>query len=389
MSEKDWLQAFPIKRIKPTDGMAVTAEVWEEAHDYHLRKQQLHIGLSHGPGILTGLEVIASDPPDTAVYILPGIAVDSQGQTIVLTEPVTYDIGSSAEGLLHLLLSFGESRPRADVDAPDKPRYIHAEYSIEARETWPDTPCVELARIRRQGHGSSIFNPQDVGYPGPNEIDLRFRNETGAQPVEAIGMGVSYVGGGRNDIRHGQGASYMARAFSRSYPNARLHVDLNVPLDGNLSTYTLVYLVGQGAFQLSREEMEALYSFMQEGGTLFIESCRHDIAEGDPPSDTHFYNLLGDLGMQLTELRSDHRLLREPFLFSAPPPGFETQGAPRVVVSEEAIFSSHDYGCLWQGERRSGAASRAEIRAAMEWGSNIVFYAAARRRSAKQTETER
>ena len=180
----------------------------------------------------------------------------------------------------------------------------------------------------------------------------------------------------------------MARAFSRLNTNARLHVDLNIPLAGDLSVYTLLYLVGQGAFQLGREEMEALYNFMQNGGTMLIESCRHDVTEGDPPSDTHFYNLLGDLGVQLTELRSDHRLLREPFLFSAPPMGFETQGAPRVVVSEEAIFSSHDYGCLWQGERRSGTASRADIRAAMEWGSNIVSYAVQRRRRVKQTQTE-
>ncbi|MBN1177980.1 MAG: DUF4159 domain-containing protein [Anaerolineae bacterium] len=390
MTKKDWLQAFPTRRIKPLDGLAVTAEVWEEEQTYHRQRQRFHAMLEHGPGIVTGLEVIASDPPDTAVYVLPGIAVDPQGQSIVLVEPVTYDVGQSAEGLLYVLLSYGESRPRAAEDAPpDAPRYVHAEYSIEARETWPDTPCVELARVRRQGHGAAIFNAQDTAFPGPNEIDLRFRREIGARPQEAAAMAVSYLGGGRTDVRHGQGASHVARAFNRSEPHTRLHVDHNVPLGPGLTAYTLLYLVGQGSFQLSREEMQALYAFMQGGGTVLIESCRHDTAEGEPPADTYFYNLMGDLGLQLTELRSDQRLLREPNLFAAPPAGFETQGAPKVIVSEEAIFSTYDYGCLWQGERRGRSASREEIRAALEWGANIVAYAVARRRRVRRDAQER
>ena len=32
---EQFLQALPAKRIKPADGMSVTADVWEEAHDYH------------------------------------------------------------------------------------------------------------------------------------------------------------------------------------------------------------------------------------------------------------------------------------------------------------------------------------------------------------------
>jgi hypothetical protein len=43
------------------------------------------------------------------------------------------------------------------------------------------------------------------------------------------------------------------------------------------------------------------------------------------------------------------------------------------------IFSTADYGCLWQGDRRSGAAGREAIRAAHEFGANILAYAEARR----------
>ena len=102
MNIEELLQRYPTKRIKPVDGMAVTSEVWEEAHEYHRQSQGCHALFSHGPGILAGLEVIASDPPDTSVYILPGIAIDPVGQTIVLPQPVAYDIGHEMEGLLYL-----------------------------------------------------------------------------------------------------------------------------------------------------------------------------------------------------------------------------------------------------------------------------------------------
>jgi hypothetical protein len=55
-------------------------------------------------------------------------------------------------------------------------------------------------------------------------------------------------------------------------------------------------------------------------------------------------------------------------------------------VGEGVILSACDYGCLWQGERRGQAASREEIRAAHEWGSNIIAYAAARRAQTNRSQ---
>ena len=75
-----------------------------------------------------------------------------------------------------------------------------------------------------------------------------------------------------------------------------------------------------------------------------------------------------------------HRLLADPYLFAAPPPGFETGEKAEVSVSDGVIFSTYNYGLLWQGEVRGGVPSREQIRTAMEWGGNIVAYAAARRK---------
>ncbi len=78
------LRNCSLKRLHPTDGMAVTAKVWAEAHAYHRLRQQAHLALAHGAGILSGLEVIASDPPDGTVYILPGSAIAPNGELILV-----------------------------------------------------------------------------------------------------------------------------------------------------------------------------------------------------------------------------------------------------------------------------------------------------------------
>jgi hypothetical protein len=371
MTNKDMLQEFPIKRIKPVDGMAVTAETWQEAHEYHCQCERFHTLLHHGWGIVTGLEVMASDPPDTAVYILPGVAVDSTGQTIVLPQPVAYDIGHEMEGLLHLLLSYEESRPRADDSSGQGggPMYVHAEFSISARTTLPTTPWVELARVRRRNREDPFVDAQDPLQPGPNEIDLRFRREIGA-PRE-VSVAVCYLGEVK-DKEHGRGARYLAHALNRL---GHYHVSVNddVALAPGIEASTLIYLVGQGDFELSSSQLNGLSNYVKKGrGTLFIESL-------DSEAKAAFLNVLQTMDMEPEALDSGHRLLIEPYLFVTPPPGFGTQDTAEVLVSDGVILSTCNYGLLWQGRVRDGVPSREQIRCAVEWGGNIIAYARDRR----------
>ncbi len=365
------LQAYPRKRIEPVDGMAVTAQVWQEAHEYHRLQQRYHALWYHGSGIVTGLEVTASDPPDSSVVIHPGVALDGQGRTILLPEATAFDVGQ-AQGLLYLLLTYDESAPRAG-GSEEGPLYVHAQFAIEARAALPDTPCVELARIRRQDRDAPIAGAQDPERPAANEIDLRFRRQVGAAPQPVVTLAVCYTAAG--NPAHGRGAGNLARALRHS--GQQVWVDDGLPLDEGLAAYSLVYLTGRDAFQLSRDEMNALYTYLQGGGTCLIESCRRD-GEGDPAADAAFLDLLASMGVQLDPLPSGHPLLTDPFLFAVPPSGFEAEG--RVLVGGGVVLSTFDYGCLWCAERRGRPAGREEIRAAMEWGANLVAYALARRR---------
>jgi hypothetical protein len=390
VSQQDLFKQYPFQRIKPYDGMVVTSDVWDEAHTYHRQQQRYHNLLNHEPGILIGLEVIASDPPDSAVYIQPGIALDAAGQVIVLPEALAFDLGA-AQGPLYLVLSYDESQPKADEigtpveDASDVKLLVHAQFGLEAVGIPPDLASmyVELARINRQGTEAPLTNADDQIHPALNQIDLRFRRNVGGAAQPAVRLAVCYMGQTSKEEarRHGVGADVLARTLRRA--QQPVWVDDAVGLAGtDLSAYTLMYLVAQGEFQLTPDEMNSLYIYLRSGGTLLIESCRKATASGS--ADPVFLDMLSSFGITLTALPADHVLLSEPNFFAALPIGFETNGVPNLKVGEGVIMSSCDYGCLWQGERRGQAASREEIRAAHEWGNNIIAYAAARRAQANR-----
>jgi hypothetical protein len=379
MLNRKILEEFPAKRIAAMDGMAVTAQVWEEAHAYHRDRQRVHDLLSHGMGIVTGLEVIASDPPDSSLYVLPGIAVDSNGESIILTDPLAYDVGT-ARGRLSLLLTYEESRP--SIEQEDGPFYIRAQFGIAAEPSLARATGVELARIHRPDGDAPIRNARDAEYPGANELDLRFRQDVGWQrPVarEAATVAVCYTSA-LEDTGRGHGAGRLARALRHA--GRPIWVDDRVPLASDLKSYTMVYLVGQDDFQLSRDEMNALYAYLQAGGGVLFESCRRGELEGAPPADAAFFELMASMGIELAEIRPGHLLLVEPNLFAEVPPGFESDGPPRVWAGGGVIFSACDYGCLWRGARRRGTPSREEIRTAIEWGENLVTYVQARQQRA-------
>ncbi len=371
MSIEDLLHIYPVQRIKPRDGMAVTADVWDQAHEYHQQHQRFQTLLYHGWGIVTGLEVMASDPPDTSVYILPGIAVDPTGQTIVLPQPVAYDIGDEMEGLLYLLLSYGEGAPRsANGDQEDAPTYVQAEFSIAARTALPDAPFVELARVKRQDRTDPFLDAQNPDQPDANEIDLRFRREI--RVPREVSIGVCYLGD-VDEKKHGRGAGYLADALSRS-SRYQVTVHDDVLLAPGIETNTLIYLVGGGDFELSSSQMNGLSNYVARGrGTLLLESF-------DAAAEATFTNILAAMDMEPIPLPSDHRLLKDPYLFAAPPPGFEPGSMPEVSVNDGVILSNGNYGLLWQGETRDALPSREQIRCAVEWGTNIVAYALDRRR---------
>ena len=86
MTDNTLANQFPRKYIKPYDGMSITADVWGQAHEEHRQTVFAHTSTLHGAGIITGLDVIANDPPGQVVFITAGAAVDQTGHIIVVPE---------------------------------------------------------------------------------------------------------------------------------------------------------------------------------------------------------------------------------------------------------------------------------------------------------------
>ena len=184
-------------------------------------------------------------------------------------------------------------------------------------------------------------------------------------------MAICYLGEVK-DKEHGRGARYLAHALNRL---SRYHISVNddVALAPGIEVSTLIYLVGQGDFELSSGQLNGLSNYVKKGrGTLLIESL-------DPEARAAFLNILQAMDREPETLEPGHRLLIEPYLFVTPPPGFETQDTAEVLVRDGVIFSTCNYGLLWQGKVRDGVPSREQIRCAVEWGGNIIAYARDRR----------
>ncbi len=371
MNKEDLLYLIPTKRVKAFDGLAVTAEVWELSHEYTRQQIRFHQFLSHGSGILTGLNVIASIPPDTSVYILPGVAVDNWGQLIILQQPLSFDVGESAEGLIYLLLHYAESPPRAQKGRGEEgaPMFIHDEFKVSAVSRLPETPFVEIARFNRLSRTSPLRNAENPAQPALNEIDLRFRYRADFPVPETIRIAVSYVGGIRAE-QHGEGIHHLSRAVSRS-EDYRPIADLGVPLDSPiLEQYEMLYLVAGGRFELSRIELNNIYSFIKGGGTVLLEACQRHAGGSISAAAAALNEVVTSFGFRLDNLPANHPLLHTPHLFVEPPRGYEDRGA--LMVCEGIFYSTYDYGGAWQGQNRKGNLSRADIRTVFEWGENLL-----------------
>ena len=363
MTDENKYSIFPSRRIKPFDGMEITAEVWEEAHTYHTQAQQFHNHFFHGVGILSGFEVVASDPADNMVYIMPGAAVDTLGRILVLAEPVAYDFGDATTGTLYLTLSYREKERAAKAASEEAPRYLEQDFVLTARASLPTQTQVELARLTRATRNAPISNAADPLLPQRNEIDLRYRLQVPFRELHRLSVGVVYLGKVKNK-NHGRGMSAMAQEL-KEHSAWSLIVEDNARLDKSATGYAMLYLVAEGEIAWDEAQIAMLKSYLDQDGLLFIENC-------DEAAASSVAKLCEQLKINLKPVRKDHALLSAPWHFAEAPVGFTREG--ELQAKDRVVVSSFNYGRLWFGEIAEGTPSREAIRSAMEFGQNLVSY---------------
>jgi len=370
MASENPLTLFPQRKIRPYDGMPVTADVWDEAHSYHDQAQRSHNLFFHGAGILVGMDVVASDPPDQMVYILPGAAVDPSGQLIVLSEPVAYDLGNDTDGLLYLFVSYRKSitnHHQAELEAA--PEYIDDQFLIAASPSLPEQSVIELARFRRDKRAAPIRDAQDPQRPRSGEIDMRYRHLIQVRSEQLVSAAVVYLG---NAVEKDLGIG-LTRLTGELHQSAQISlvVDDDVQFGPEVLGYSLIGLAAKGSFKLSPVQVKGLKGYLDRGGTVFMEYS-------DEPARVCLLDACAQLSVEPQTLARSHPLLNQPFLFSAPPPGYADG---EVLAAEGLLFSGKQYGKAWAGESQETPQSREQSRSLVEWAANLLAYAADRRRT--------
>jgi hypothetical protein len=379
---------FQFKRVNPFQGLVLDADTWKDEQDYHRNQQKLHTLAFHGTGVVEGLEVKANQPPDFSLIISPGMAIDTEGNAIVVPKSQHYSLGSKKKGQVYLIMQYREvpTAPASPSEEGQATRILEA-YRIREVANLPDEPCLELARLDLDPSKNSITDATAPSNPTVNEIDLRFRQSAKAPlpdvseialhphppaetaPQEKVILGHMALGEASPDL-HSIGLMKLARqvGFQTEYQAA---VE-ECTLDESITQHTLLYVTGKGPFTFSAKKQTVLDSFVQSGGTIFAESCVEQ-EEGVKEFGLAFNRLAEQLGKKLEVVQRGHPLLDCHHIFSTVPPGAKSEGL--LMVGRQVIYSSYDYGCAWSGGYSNSPLPRDIIRGASEMGVNIITYA--------------
>ncbi len=377
----------PIKsfeRLQAADGLLINAERWRRAHNYHRQRQNAHYQSLNQPGIVCGLgirvipaprEVDAQYRDGRWVQIQPGIAIDLEGNLIVVPQTIDFRLATvvaeSDPVIVYLVVSYVDPD---ELRQDGKSEVVKENFRVDEKSSTPGASEVEICRILLQAGLVSITQPSDVFFPGYNNIDLRYRTQAQARPQAIVRM-AQVNHGDPDSVRSFFNLPYLLQAVEALYPSLRGADELGqVTLEENLKEYDLLYLTGKQALSLNSREFEALKSYLDTGGALLVDA---------PLDGTALCESTQTLAKQLEyplkpleELRRDHPLRTRPFLFAALP--MVNQQLIRLLTGGGIILVVGDLAAAWAPDQAL-TLSRVTIRTAQELGINILQYAWKRR----------
>lgn len=110
---------FQLSRLRPFEGLALTARDLSDEQLYHRRNLQRHVLYMHGHGIVQGLQVEVLPAKDRYVAVLQaGYGVTRQGQGVLLAEAVQVPLEVPRQDGEYMLWLFHVEAPDADSKRP-------------------------------------------------------------------------------------------------------------------------------------------------------------------------------------------------------------------------------------------------------------------------------
>jgi hypothetical protein len=377
----------PLERLNAYDGLMINADRWKRAHHYHRQRQNAHYQSINQPGVVCGLGVRvipspaqskARDRDNRWLQVQPGLAIDLHGNVIVIPRAFDYHIDTDLKGsepmMVYLVASY---RDPDELQRSVSGETLQETYRLEEITRPPSALEVELCRMLLQPGTVAIAYPEDVFFPGYNQLDLRYRVAAQSRPQALVRMAQV----NREDpvsSRNFFNLTHLLQSVEVLYPSLKGAEELGQVMlaDGSdrLDSYDLLYLTGQQKLELSLPEMTALKGYLDRGGVLLVDST---------PDATELQNSVDQLAQQLNNapLQSlstlrHHPLRTRPFLFAAFP--LSQQQPIQIRVGGGIVMIIGNLGATW-GPDHELTLSRIVIRTAQELGINVMHYAWRRR----------
>ena len=299
----------PFERLRVTNGLAINAERWHLAHNYHRQRQNLHFQSLQQPGIVSGLGVVVqrrsraidSEPIlDTLainqrwIEIQPGIAIDNQGNPIVVPQAIAYPISfqnlTDEPMTIYIVLSYVDPEQLEREDYSDR---VEELFRIDEVVRDPLESEVEVCRISIAPDSMEVLTPQDVFDPGRNELDFRFRKRTSARPLGDVRVACLSEGSGATPVLYDNFAALM-RALPTVYPQLQGRLQLLNPSTPDSQSWSvdMIYAQRHQVASLSAASQGQFAQFLGRGGLLVVgfgrdaqldelAALKHSLEEGD------------------------------------------------------------------------------------------------------------
>ena len=373
----------PFERLNATDGLLINAERWRKVQEYHRQRQNFHYQALHQPGIVCGLgvQLITSNSKVPEVYkdgrgiqVQPGIAIDLQGNPIIVPQPQNLHINKHPQKDSLTVYIIVDYRDPDDLEVASTQEMLQEKFRLDVKVRPPNDVEIEICRIIFPANQDiNITLPKDILRPGYNNIDFRYRQLATIRSQETIKIA---------QLRHSDRAynenfanlDYLLKATTGLYPQLQgsQSVGLLDVSDPKLQEYDLLYLTGQNSIIDNDRQIKTLQQYLATGGVLLIDGMI-----GVNKFNQLALELTKKLGYSLKSLSKNHHLRRQPFLFAAFPKSLNNQPI-QMVCDRGVIMVYGNLGSLW-GVDEQLSLSREQIRSAQELGINILHYAWKRR----------
>jgi len=369
-----------ITGIQPFNELPIDAEIWREAHGQHQQHRLLHDASVHRPGIVYGLDVfVVKGGKKPTIAVAPGIAIDPEGRIVMLSESVKFVLEN--DKTTYITISYEDNLDRKSaimIGSGEKYyRLIEGRQVVATREP-PKTAYLELARVDRSSADATVTEPKNLFDPEEDELNLLFRS---------LAFPYCYADGSVGEVillpkddpeawKPNRGGLVTMLRFASG---AGFHTDYSglFNLRKPEGSPLMLYAAAADEFQnLADDQVKGLGAYLENGGVFLAEA-----AGGSAAFAKAFEALAKKLGAKLAKVEGSSPLFHAHHIFSRAPLG-AVDGDIMFDESAGIILTTADYGAAWQGkiDKPTAPDSRERIRQSMEFGLNVLAYAARRKR---------